>query len=487
MSVFNIKKNILALALFSVILFTSFAFSFFIPEKAMACSVKLVEFGQPGKATAGNWYKDNDQIEITLNIVFNDSDKADPCQGQEVEAIILEKDIKSGPYTVYNDFTEVISTKNKIVKENILAFGFVLGDDGCEKNEGDSNDCEYYARIKFENGKIFTSTQNALKYECDGDCDKGWGLQAKQQWQNLKDDAKENVDTTFKPLVRLPGMPESFDTAPSAENPCPFGSYVNMIIKVLLGLYAVLAVIMIVKGGIEYMTSEISSSKEGGKRSITNAILGLAIALSAYLIINTINPRLLNVCFNNFPKAKITITGIGPDAGDNIFDPAFKTGGAPYKLKGFGSPGATRASNLLQFHEWKINRLVVHSSDNTMTIELEKGGVIDKDSKVNILPGWQGYESIGKGRNGDFKTPKGEWFIMEVKHTPGISQYNNEGSNMGYAFWKLNAMTDGERGIGIHGNIDGTLTTTNGCIRMTNIDMSILNKYIYRDLKVVIE
>ena len=70
---------------------------------------------------------------------------------------------------------------------------------------------------------------------------------------------------------------------------------------------AVLAMVMIVIGGIEYMTSELVSSKKAGIERITNAILGLLIALTAFLILNTINPNLLNVCLDQLPEARVTV------------------------------------------------------------------------------------------------------------------------------------------------------------------------------------
>lgn len=72
------------------------------------------------------------------------------------------------------------------------------------------------------------------------------------------------------------------------------GVYLNLMIQVFIGLCAVLAVVMIVIGGIEYMTSELISSKQAGKEKITSAIFGLVLALGAYTILYTINPNLLN-------------------------------------------------------------------------------------------------------------------------------------------------------------------------------------------------
>lgn len=132
------------------------------------------------------------------------------------------------------------------------------------------------------------------------------------------------VDTKTKytllaplPFMGLDGTDATIDTLYNKDtNPCPFGKYLNVLIKLFLGIAGVLAVVMIVWGGIQYMTSELASSKEEGKKSITNAILGLLLALGAWLILNTINPDLLNVCLNTLPKAEITVNEAPPTAAD---------------------------------------------------------------------------------------------------------------------------------------------------------------------------
>lgn len=80
----------------------------------------------------------------------------------------------------------------------------------------------------------------------------------------------------------------NFKTAP--DN---IGDYFNIIIKTVLGLAAVLAVIMIIIGGIQYMGDESIFGKTEAKSKITKAILGLLIGLGAYALLNTINPDLL--------------------------------------------------------------------------------------------------------------------------------------------------------------------------------------------------
>ncbi len=114
-------------------------------------------------------------------------------------------------------------------------------------------------------------------------------------------------NTIYKPLAPLPGLDKQIDTKRSDANPCPLGNYLNIIIKLFFGICGVLAVVMITMGGVQYMTSELVSSKEAGRESITHAVIGLLLALAAYLILNTINPDLLNACLNNMDDVKTSI------------------------------------------------------------------------------------------------------------------------------------------------------------------------------------
>lgn len=85
------------------------------------------------------------------------------------------------------------------------------------------------------------------------------------------------------------GQLTTFD--PTGDN--KIGGYLNLMIKLFIGICAVLSVVMIVAGGIEYMTSELPGLKSDGKEKIIQAILGLLLALGAWTLLNTINPDLL--------------------------------------------------------------------------------------------------------------------------------------------------------------------------------------------------
>lgn len=176
----------------------------------------------------------------------------------------------------------------------------------------------------------------------------------------------QSTDTTYDPLAPLPGLGK-FDTKLDPKtNPCPFGNYLNIIIKVIIGFSAVLAMVMIVVGGIEYLTSELVSGKEAGRETITNAILGLLIALGAYLILNTINPKLLSACLNNLPEATITILPFD----ENVNSYITKTDSASCKII---NSGDCSVSNLQNYFGSKAEAA-------SKICSVESGGRADKKS-----------------------------------------------------------------------------------------------------------
>ena len=91
----------------------------------------------------------------------------------------------------------------------------------------------------------------------------------------------------YQLLAPLPGVPATVN-----QN---FATYAQSIITLIIGLSAVLAVLMIMFGGFMYMTGEAINTKEEGRQTMLNAIYGLLLLLACYLILNTINPQLLNL------------------------------------------------------------------------------------------------------------------------------------------------------------------------------------------------
>lgn len=77
------------------------------------------------------------------------------------------------------------------------------------------------------------------------------------------------------------------------------GEYVTGLFNIALGIAGVLAVGMIVAGGFLYMVGGVSPAQTGKAREmITGAILGLLLLLATALILQTIDPDLLELKIN---------------------------------------------------------------------------------------------------------------------------------------------------------------------------------------------
>lgn len=100
----------------------------------------------------------------------------------------------------------------------------------------------------------------------------------------------------FVPLAPIPNL----DTTEGAT----LSSYLNSVFNFAISVGAVLAVLMIVKGGFEYMTTEAINQKGQARQSIQSAVIGLILLLMSVLILEVINPNLLNLdLFRNLENA----------------------------------------------------------------------------------------------------------------------------------------------------------------------------------------
>jgi cell wall-associated NlpC family hydrolase len=73
--------------------------------------------------------------------------------------------------------------------------------------------------------------------------------------------------------------------------------YINSIFQIALGILMVLSVVMIVIAGVQYMTEESIYGKSNARDRITGAVTGLILSLGIFVILDTINPRLLEINF----------------------------------------------------------------------------------------------------------------------------------------------------------------------------------------------
>lgn len=87
--------------------------------------------------------------------------------------------------------------------------------------------------------------------------------------------------------------------------------YMKGLFVATIGLAIVLAVVELVIGGIEYVAAAVPSSKEDAKKRIGGAVGGLLLILLAWVLLQALNPKLLNVGLN---LKDVTVSG-GPPGG----------------------------------------------------------------------------------------------------------------------------------------------------------------------------
>ncbi|MCX6754986.1 MAG: M15 family metallopeptidase [Candidatus Nomurabacteria bacterium] len=321
-------KKLISKILIVLVIISVFSSSILIkPKISLAtgvCSIQSARF-DPSGTKSGSWYTDATHPDVTVDIVTAN------CEGQTIEVSITEKDFPSGD----DDISQLNNHPITVPTSNHMIIHMKAGENYCEVES--NPDCYYYLSV-FLPGSIMNDYNSDnkyhgnLKFNCDTACLDNWQFVSEELVAgpaNTLGTSDPKID--YYPLAPLPEVgvecatnPDSNDpnnkncvhTQPTDSNPCPFGDYLNALIKVFIGLCAVLAMIMIVIGGIEYMTSELISSKEEGKKRITGALFGLIIALSSYALLNTINPAVLQICLNKLPEAKVTMT---PETDETTF------------------------------------------------------------------------------------------------------------------------------------------------------------------------
>ncbi len=82
--------------------------------------------------------------------------------------------------------------------------------------------------------------------------------------------------------------------------------FINTFLGFAIGISGAAVVVIIVVGGFRYVIAAAGASKKDAKKDIFEAIVGLIILLAAVAILNTINPRLLNL--DQLEPITVTIT-----------------------------------------------------------------------------------------------------------------------------------------------------------------------------------
>ena len=120
----------------------------------------------------------------------------------------------------------------------------------------------------------------------------------------------------------VPLVPDSpLTAATSAAN---VGAFLLILFKWGVSLAVALAILFVIYGGVEYMTTDAVFKKEEGRKRITAAVAGLLIVFASWLILQTVDPKILTTT--------ITLQELGSTPGGG------STGGGSGGNSGGGSP-----------------------------------------------------------------------------------------------------------------------------------------------------
>lgn len=101
--------------------------------------------------------------------------------------------------------------------------------------------------------------------------------------------AEKKID--FKQQVEMPGY--TFDSA--SKSTINIANYIRAIYKYAIGIVGILAAVILMVGGIIWLTAGGNASMvTEAKAWITASITGLVLALCSYFILATVNPNLVN-------------------------------------------------------------------------------------------------------------------------------------------------------------------------------------------------
>ncbi len=96
-----------------------------------------------------------------------------------------------------------------------------------------------------------------------------------------------NGNIKYVPLEPIPGLVQTGNSN--------FGELLSSIFKLLIMIGGFIAIGGFVYAGIEYMTSNVVGSKANAKKRLQATLLGLFLLIASWLILNTINPQLVNL------------------------------------------------------------------------------------------------------------------------------------------------------------------------------------------------
>jgi hypothetical protein len=238
----------------------------------------------------------------------------------------------------------------------------------------------FSATSAFSNYRLFTDSTAVLAYYCNGACDNKWSISSPAEVgsgeaaRNTSSACYDPTTGEYKPdcyelLAPLPGLGRKISFN---DDDFSLGKYFSVMIRIAMGVASLAAVLFITYAGIQYM---IAGNSGGGiklaeaKARITNALIGIGVIAVSWIILNTINPELLNI---NPVFRRVALQG------ESGIDTYFDKGGVIPNIKGAKRDKGTVPSNERQ--------TMVRATNTSSFIALRSRGVTVSDGQDLIHP-----------------------------------------------------------------------------------------------------
>ncbi|HXK39181.1 MAG TPA: hypothetical protein VJ043_03780 [Candidatus Paceibacterota bacterium] len=109
----------------------------------------------------------------------------------------------------------------------------------------------------------------------------------------LRERAQNVLFAAFAPLADIPPQSEKLSALYNTD--ANLATYINSMFKIAISVGAIIAVIRLGIAGFKYMGGDMWHTKEKAKEDIRDVFFGLLLLLSIWIILNQINPNLLNL------------------------------------------------------------------------------------------------------------------------------------------------------------------------------------------------
>lgn len=127
----------------------------------------------------------------------------------------------------------------------------------------------------------------------------------------MSEETLKTKPVNFTPQVTIPGSEFIKGTQYTIEDSTTtISKYVKAVYDYLLSIVGITAAIVLMVGGIMWLTAGGSSEKVSQAKSwISGSLTGMVLALTSYLILQTINPQLVSFTPTEVPQIKPLVNG----------------------------------------------------------------------------------------------------------------------------------------------------------------------------------